>query len=50
MDRSWVAAHHNGKALLHRVDAPEGLTKTDSRVLDEWLCQQETPAFAGASI
>lgn len=36
-DRSWVAAHHPGRALLHRVDPREGLTDADFAVLGEWL-------------
>ncbi len=36
-DRWWVAAHHSGRALLHRVDPWRGLTDTDFRQLDAWL-------------
>jgi hypothetical protein len=36
-DRAWVAAHHRGAALLHRVDPRFGLTDADFTVLDEWL-------------
>ncbi|QKG23818.1 HAD domain-containing protein [Actinomadura verrucosospora] len=36
-DRAWVAAHHEGRALLHRVDARSGLGDADYRVLGEWL-------------
>ncbi|MER5864816.1 hypothetical protein [Kitasatospora sp. NPDC002040] len=36
-DRAWVAAHHPGAALLHRVDARCGLTDADFAVLDAWL-------------
>ncbi|WP_405731552.1 HAD domain-containing protein [Streptomyces sp. NBC_01537] len=36
-DRSWVAAHHPGRALLHRVDPRQGLTDADFAVLGEWL-------------
>jgi hypothetical protein len=36
-DRSWVAAHHQGQALLHRVDARRGLTDSDYAALDSWL-------------
>ena len=28
-DRAWVSAHHQGDALLHRVDPTRGLTATD---------------------
>lgn len=36
-DRRWVATHHNGPALLHRVDPGLGLTDADLRLLDTWL-------------
>ena len=36
-DRSWVAVHHRGCALLHRVDPRLGLTAADFTALDEWL-------------
>ncbi|MFF9909209.1 HAD domain-containing protein [Streptomyces sp. NPDC013457] len=36
-DRAWVAAHHQGDALLHRVDPRRGLTEADFAVLDGWL-------------
>lgn len=36
-DRQWVAEHHAGRALLHRVESTRGLTDDDFRALDEWL-------------
>ncbi|MFE7192639.1 hypothetical protein [Kitasatospora sp. NPDC057541] len=39
VDRDWVAAHHPGPALLHRVDPRVGLTDGDYAVLDSWLRQ-----------
>ncbi|WP_308164064.1 HAD domain-containing protein [Nonomuraea sediminis] len=36
-DHTWVAAHHPGRALLHRVDATTGLTDTDYLALADWL-------------
>jgi hypothetical protein len=36
-DREWVAAHHPGGALLHRVDPKVGLVDFDYRVLASWL-------------
>ncbi|MFZ3467798.1 HAD domain-containing protein [Streptomyces sp. 4.24] len=36
-DRTWVAAHHPGRALLHRVDPRRGLTEDDFAALDSWL-------------
>jgi len=36
-DRSWVAAHHPGRALLHRVDPRHGLGDADFMVVEEWL-------------
>ncbi|MGP3989846.1 HAD domain-containing protein [Streptomyces sp. 3N207] len=38
-DRAWVAAHHQGPALLHRVDPRHGLTDADFAALDSWLRQ-----------
>ncbi|MFF9347222.1 HAD domain-containing protein [Streptomyces sp. NPDC014734] len=39
-DRVWVAAHHPGHALLHRVDARLGLTDDDFATLGAWLRQR----------
>lgn len=36
-DGRWVAAHHDGPALLHRVDPGLGLTESDLRLIDGWL-------------
>ncbi|WP_104817725.1 HAD domain-containing protein [Kitasatospora sp. MMS16-BH015] len=36
-DRAWVAAHHEGPALLYRVDPRIGLVAADYPALDEWL-------------
>ncbi|MEV1118647.1 HAD domain-containing protein [Actinosynnema sp. NPDC049800] len=36
-DRAWVAEHHPGPALLHRVDPRRGLADDDYAVLREWL-------------
>ncbi|MBF9067093.1 hypothetical protein I2501_03435 [Streptacidiphilus sp. NEAU-YB345] len=36
-DREWVAAHHEGPALLHRVDARVGLGAEDFAVLTGWV-------------
>lgn len=36
-DRAWVAAHHPGRALLHRVDPRRGLADGDYAALDAWL-------------
>ncbi|WP_369251408.1 HAD domain-containing protein [Streptomyces sp. R41] len=37
MDRLWVASHHPGPSLLHRVDPTKGLTEDDFSVLAGWL-------------
>jgi hypothetical protein len=37
VDRRWVQAHHQGKALLHRVDPLAGLTDADLLRIREWL-------------
>ncbi|MFD5630539.1 HAD domain-containing protein [Streptomyces sp. NPDC127072] len=36
-DRTWVSAHHRGRALLHRVDPSRGLTDADYAVIGGWL-------------
>jgi hypothetical protein len=36
-DRTWVAAHHTGQALLHRVDPRAGLTEQDIAAIREWI-------------
>lgn len=36
-DRRWVAARHEGRALLHRVDPRTGLTAADFAALGGWL-------------
>ncbi|MBT2540239.1 hypothetical protein J7E99_05870 [Streptomyces sp. ISL-44] len=41
-DRAWVAAHHPGRALLHRVDPGRGLTSADLVVLHDWLRADQT--------
>ncbi|MFD3654565.1 HAD domain-containing protein [Streptomyces sp. NPDC058620] len=38
-DRAWVHAHHQGQALLHRVDPVHGLTDADYEALGTWLHQ-----------
>jgi hypothetical protein len=36
-DREWVAEHHDGRALLHQVDAARGLIASDLEALGTWL-------------
>ncbi|MFD9725811.1 HAD domain-containing protein [Streptomyces sp. NPDC059072] len=36
-DRAWVADHHAGRALLHRIDPGLGLTDADFGALRAWL-------------
>lgn len=38
-DRTWVAARHPGRALLHRVDPGRGLTTDDVDALRAWCAQ-----------
>ncbi len=46
-DRVWVSIHHQGRALLHRVDPRQGLTDADYGTLSEWLLRiHETPSGA----
>ncbi|MEU0935436.1 HAD domain-containing protein [Embleya sp. NPDC005971] len=37
VDRAWVAVHHEGAALLHRVDPRRGLTDDDFAAVAAWL-------------
>jgi hypothetical protein len=37
VDRAWVAAHHPGPALLHRVDPRVGLVEADFAAAERWL-------------
>ncbi|MDX3852745.1 HAD domain-containing protein [Streptomyces sp. AK02-01A] len=43
VDRAWVATHHRGQALLHRVHSERGLTDMDFAVLDDWLGNVTSP-------
>jgi hypothetical protein len=36
-DRRWIADHHTGPALAHRVDPRSGLTGADFEVVRRWL-------------
>jgi hypothetical protein len=36
-DEDWVATHHPGRALLHRVEAAQGITNADLNTIDKWL-------------
>ncbi|WP_373420212.1 MULTISPECIES: hypothetical protein [unclassified Streptomyces] len=42
-DRSWVAVHHSGPALLHRVEPRQGLRDDDYAVIDAWLRRRAAP-------
>lgn len=44
-DRAWVATHHEGPALLHRVDPHRGLTEADFIALARWL-RRPTPRLS----
>jgi hypothetical protein len=35
-DSAWVRAHHQGPALLHRIDPSIGLTPDDFSILKDW--------------
>lgn len=41
-DRAWVAAHHNGPALLHRVTPAIGITAADFDAIGQWLARQQS--------
>jgi HAD domain in Swiss Army Knife RNA repair proteins len=38
-DQAWVRAHHQGRALLHRVDHRLGLTDEDFDAIGRWLAR-----------
>jgi hypothetical protein len=40
-DRDWVARHHAGPALLHRVEPGPGLTVRDLATVEAWLSSPE---------
>ncbi|GAB2947772.1 HAD domain-containing protein [Micromonospora polyrhachis] len=44
VDRRWVAAHHPGRALLHRVDPYLGLTEADFSAVRSWIGQGDSAA------
>ncbi|MFG2310432.1 hypothetical protein ACGFS9_17435 [Streptomyces sp. NPDC048566] len=53
-DRGWVARHHRGPALLHRVDPRRGLVPADFVTVGDWLCRvvdarRRTGAAPGAA-
>lgn len=37
LDRAWVARHHPGRALLHRVEPEVGMTAGDFTVVQRWM-------------
>ncbi len=37
LDRAWVARHHPGRALLHRVTSEVGMTAADFTVIQAWV-------------
>jgi len=39
-DRAWVALHHPGQALLHRVDPRTGLADGDFAAINRWLARE----------
>jgi hypothetical protein len=41
-DRDWVDAHHEGPALLHRIDPQRGLQPGDYAVLEAWAAKLPT--------
>jgi hypothetical protein len=45
-DRDWVAEHHAGRALLHRVDSSSGLADDDFLALEKWLKNPPDPTPA----
>jgi hypothetical protein len=46
-DRAWVARHHAGPALLHRVESGPGLTIADLGTVGAWLASPEVAGAAG---
>lgn len=48
LDRAWVARHHRGRALLHRVHSAIGLTASDFAMVGQWLRRSIAAENAGA--
>jgi hypothetical protein len=46
-DRAWVARHHPGPALLHRVESGPGLTLADLAAVGTWLASPQVARAAG---
>lgn len=42
-DRTWVSEHHQGPALLHRVNHRTGLTPTDFNTVATWMDARQQP-------
>jgi hypothetical protein len=42
-DRAWVALHHPGRALPHRVDPRTGLGDGDFAAISRWLARERSP-------
>jgi hypothetical protein len=45
-DRRWVLTHHEGRALLHRVDPAVGVAATDFEVIRRWLAETSATVVA----
>lgn len=48
-DQTWVRTHHQGQALLHRVDPRRGLTDADFNTLHGWFDDLKTTRLNQAS-
>lgn len=46
-DREWIAHHHRGRALLHRVDPAKGLLPDDFAALRAWAADRPDGGPAG---
>ncbi|MFJ9410255.1 HAD domain-containing protein [Streptomyces sp. NPDC101393] len=48
VDRHWIARHHRGEALPHRVDPAKGLLPDDFAVLRDWAAGRTGRAGGGS--
>ena len=49
VDQAWVAAHHPGPALLHRVDSGTGMLHDDMSAVEAWFSSLSAAQAADAA-
>ncbi|MFJ3232216.1 hypothetical protein [Streptomyces sp. NPDC086787] len=48
-DRAWVAAHHHGPALLHRVEHQYGIRDADLTTVEAWVRARNREQASGGA-